>query len=268
MKQDTIERLEAKTPQRRFLHLLEREFHFAPRIAQSVLEEAEACLLGTSSPLRIGQIRVILARRTAKPGRALQETSTMEVIWTVDSGAEDRQVLRRHGREALRQVRIQRLLTEALSQGAVATQEDLAHALQVSVRTIKRDCAELGAQGVYLPTRGNLHGIGRGQTHKAQIIGRWLRGETYDQIALNTHHAIVSIKRYLQTFVRVVQLHRHGHSKDQIALLVQIGAPLVHEYLAVYDQHDTPECRQRLETQLLRLGKAAQAPQTSKKGAI
>ena len=53
MKQDTIERLEAKTPQRRFLHLLEREFHFAPRI---------------------GQIRVILARRTAKPGRALQET--------------------------------------------------------------------------------------------------------------------------------------------------------------------------------------------------
>ena len=79
--------------------------------------------------------------------------------------------MQQHGSPTLRRVRIQRLLDEALAQGAVATQEDLAQALHVSLRTIKRDCAAQ-AQEVYLPTRGNLHGIGRGQTHKAQI-GRW-----------------------------------------------------------------------------------------------
>jgi CRP-like cAMP-binding protein len=134
----------------------------------------------------------------------------------------------------------------------VATQEDVARVLNASLRTIKRDCAALQAQGIYLPTRGNVHGIGRGQTHKAQIIGRWLRGETYDQIALHTHHRPVSIQRYIQTFVRLVQLHTQGFSDSQIGLVLQISPALVQEYLAVYGQHDAPDCRERLQDQLLR----------------
>jgi DNA-binding CsgD family transcriptional regulator len=168
---------------------------------------------------------------------------------------------------ALRRVRIQRLLDEALAQGAMATQEDLARALQVTVRTIKRDCADLRAQGIYLPTRGNLQGIGRGQTHKAQIVGRWMRGETYDQIALYMHHSLSSIRRYVQTFVRVVHLNRRGFSQDQTALLLQISRPLVKEYLAVYRQHDAPEYRERLAAQLKRLAGDKTAPRR-KKGAL
>jgi DNA-binding CsgD family transcriptional regulator len=157
-------------------------------------------------------------------------------------------------------------LDEALAQGAVATQEDLASALQVTIRTIKRDCADLKAEGIYLPTRGNLHGIGRGQTHKAQIVGRWLRGETYDQIALHTHHSLSSIRRYVQTFVRVVHLYHQGFSQEQIALLLQISLPLVKEYLAVNRQHTEPVYQERLTAQIQRLGRAETA-QRSQKGA-
>jgi DNA-binding CsgD family transcriptional regulator len=263
MNKGQIERLEAKTPEQRFLRVLKQDFHQPPRVAQAVLEEAQACLWGQVQAMRPGQVRVILAQRRASHGRAVAETETTEAVWTVDAGLEDRQVQRRHGRVALRRVRIQRLLDEALAQGAVATQEDLARALQVTVRTIKRDCARLKAQGVYLPTRGNLHGIGRGQTHKAQIVGRWLRGETYDQIALHMHHSLSSIRRYVQTFVRVVHLYHQRFSQDQIALLLQISQPLVKEYLAVYRQHDAPQYRERLAAQLQRLGRdsAAQRPQ-------
>ena len=42
--------------------------------------------------------------------------------------------------------RLKRLLEEARAQGAAPTDEDLAHALQVQVRTIERDMAALGAQ--------------------------------------------------------------------------------------------------------------------------
>jgi len=154
---------------------------------------------------------------------------------------------------ALRQVRMQRLLDEALEQGAVASQEDLATALNVGLRTIKRDCQALEAGGVYLPTRGNLHGIGRGQTHKAQIIGRWLRGETYDQLMMSTRHSSASIRRYVQTFLRVVELNRQAFAVSQIAHLVQSGETLIREYLAVYEQNDRPEWRTRLEEQLNRL---------------
>ena len=260
----SIARLEAKTPEQRFVRMLEQEFEFAPKIAQVILEEAQASLLGSPGErLRPGQVRVILTKREAGHGRALRETEATEVTWTVDAGAEDQQIRQRHGQQALRRVRIQRLLLEALEQDAVATQEDLERVLNASLRTIKRDCAALQAQGIYLPTRGNVHGIGRGQTHKAQIIGRWLRGETYDQIALHTHHRPVSIQRYLQTFTRLVQLHHRGLSQNQIGMLLQISPTLVQEYLAVYHQHDTPDCRERLQDQLRRLD----APSAAKRGA-
>jgi hypothetical protein len=236
------------------LQVLEQDFQYAPKVAQAILEEAQTCLLGTAERLRPGQVRVILTRYDAAHGRALRDTETTEITWTVDAGLEDHQVLSQYGRVALRQVRIQRLLDEALAQDAAACQEDLAHALHVSLRTIKRDCATLEGQGIYLPTRGKVHGIGRGQTHKARIVGLWLRGATYDQIARQTRHSLSAIQRYLQTFVRVVELHRQGFVGSQVALLVNVGVALVREYLAVYEQHDTPDCRERLTAHIERLG--------------
>jgi len=153
----------------------------------------------------------------------------------------------------MRRQRIQRLLSEAVEQGAVASQEDLARVLQVTVRTIKRDCAALTKAGIYLPTRGNLKGIGRGQTHKALIVGRWLRGQSYDQVARASHHSVISVQRYVQSFCRVIQLQQQGLSEDEIALLLQIGWPLVAEYEAIYQQYDTPFVRERLADQLQRL---------------
>jgi DNA-binding transcriptional regulator YhcF (GntR family) len=246
-------RLETKTSEQRFKQMLEQEFHFAPKIAQSILEEAQAHLVEPSELNGAGRQPVILAKREAGHGRPLRETELIQVSWTVDAGLEDRQIGQLYGQKALRQVRIQRLLLEAIEQGVVASQEDLAQALQVTVRTIKRDFAELQEQGLYLPSRGNLHGIGRGQTHKAQIISCWLQGATYDQIAQRTHHALSSIQRYIQTFVRVVDLHQQDFSDSQIAQLLQLGLPLVQEYLAVYHDHPQPDSQRRLQEQMIRL---------------
>lgn len=263
MNKEMMERLQAKTPEQRFLNVLIQEFQQPPRVAQAMLEEAQTCLLGQAEALRPGQIRVVLARLEARPGQAVRQMATQEVTWTIDAGREDRQVEQAQGSVALRQVRIQRLLDEALEQGAVATQEDLAYALHVSVRTIKRDCKVLSAQGLYLPTRGNLQGVGRGQTHKAQIVGCWLRGATYDQITLHTHHSLSSVQRYVQSFVRVVDLHQQGYSENDIALVLELSPYLVRDYLSIYQAHDADEYRERLTEQLARL---RQAPQAKKGG--
>ena len=217
------------------------------------MQEAEQYLNTSQAPLKVGQIRVILAHRHTKTAQAVREMETVEVTWTLDAGVEDLEVLHQHGPQTLRQVRLQRLLAEALEQGAIATQEDLARALNVTVRTIKRDFAQLHAQGLYLPSRGYLHGVGRGQTHKARIISHWLEGQTYDQIAFATHHAVVSIQRYIVTFVRVVHLFQQQFEVVQIAQLVQIGQPLVREYLALYQAIDSPAVQARLQQQIERL---------------
>jgi len=230
----SIQRWMVKTPEQRFLRELQEGFQYAPRVAQAILEEAKEHLLGINDRLRPGQVRVILAKKGAPHGRPLDETETVEVIWTINAGDEDLQVLEEHDSIALRRIRILRLLDEALAQGAAATQEDLAWALHVSVSTIKRDFKALRAEGHYLPSRGNLQGIGRGQTHKAQIVELWLQGLTYDQIARRTRHAVSSIKRYINTFIRVVWLQRHDYTEEQIAHLLQIGTALTAEYLALY----------------------------------
>jgi DNA-binding Lrp family transcriptional regulator len=264
MSNSATERQRAKTPEQRFLQVLEADFGQAPRISEAILEEAQRCLIGPSSGLRPGQVRVLLTAIKAGHGRTLRETELKEVIWTVDAGREDLQVLQEHGSVGLRRVRLQRLADEALAQGGVATQEDLARVLNVSTRTIKRDGKALETEGIYLPTRGRVKGIGRGQTHKAQIVGRWLRGETYDQIQLHTRHSVSSIKRYVQCFVRVVDLHQQSMPESQIAFVLQVSNYLVGEYLALYRQHDTVEYRTRLTEQIERLRRAPSA----KKGAL
>ncbi len=268
MNQEVISRLAAKTKEQQLLHILQKEFQQPPRMARAILEDVQECLKGGSDQVETGQMRVMLVSMTARHGEVLSNTEQKEVVWTIDAGKEDHQVQIKHGVVAVRQQRLQRLLIEAVEQGAVASQEDLAQVLHVSVRTIKRDCATLTEQGVYLPTRGNLKGIGRGQTHKALIVGRWLRGETYDQIARATHHSVVSVRRYVQAFSRVIQLQQQGLSRDEIGLLLQIGWPLVAEYLAIYEKHDTPFVRERLTTQLERFQQRSRGSQAKKRMAI
>ncbi len=255
----TVQRLAAKTPQQHFLQQLCEEYEYAPRVARAILEEARDHLLGDGS-FATGQMRVLLAKREASPGRPLSETEQVLVTWTIDAGAEDLRVLETGGRIALRQARIVRLLDEALDQGAVATQEDLARALQTSVSTIKRDCAQLRQRGLRVSTRGYVKGIGRGQSHKAQIIERWMQNWTYDQIARDVRHDVSSIQRYVNHFIRVVWLQRQSYTAEQIAHLLQIGIALVNEYLALAQVYDKDQYRERMESCLQRICGAEAQP--------
>lgn len=153
MKVERQARLQAKTPQQRFKHILETEFSLSAKLASLLLEEAQSHLLGKPDAIRPGQMRVILVAREARHGQALDETPMKEVLWTIDAGEADRKILAEKGPKGLRRHRIQRLLEEALEQGALATQEDLAQVLHVTPRTIKRDFAALHQADKWLPSR-------------------------------------------------------------------------------------------------------------------
>lgn len=246
MNENITERLSVKTPEQQFMNKLTQEFEFAPRVVGAILQEAKDCLLGKEEPLSPGQKRVFLTKRGARHGRPLREVEKVEVLWTVDAGPEDMKISKKEGAIGLRRSRIERLLEEAVVQGAAATQEDLAWALNVNTRTVRRDCAVLRAEGKDVPTRGKLKGIGRGQTHKRQILARWLAGETYDQIALQCHHNEASVARYVQALVRIVHLTEEGFSLEEVAMLLPMSRWLVSEYLTVYEENDTVLARRRI----------------------
>jgi DNA-binding Lrp family transcriptional regulator len=269
-KNDASGRLALKTPERAFLQTLESEFHFSPRLAQEVLETAQAELLGNglSAELRPGQIRLVVCSAQAPFGPPLAEADKVEVTLTVDGGVDDLALKAREGVEGLRRGRILRLLDEGLTQGGVLSQEDLARALSVDARTIRRDVRVLKAEGHLLHTRGQLKGVGRGQTHKVRIIELWLDREGYEQIARRMHHTPQAIKRYVQAFLRIVSLHEQGLGATEIGFLTQQSARLVEDYLAVHAAAQRqPHRREKLAEELARVrGTPDRAEKAVKKG--
>lgn len=264
----TEQRLSVKTPESAFVHALQSEFSFSPRVSRELLQIAQEMLIGglPASTIRPGQVRLVVASVRAPFGPPLTEIDKIEVTLTVDAGAEDAEVRAREGVEGLRRGRILRLLAEALEQGGVLTQEDLARVLQVSVRTIRRDISVLKAEGHRLQTRGTVKGIGRGQTHKVHIIELWLDREGYDKIARRVHHSPQSIKRYVSTFLRMVGLHRQGIVVDSIAFVTQSSVGLVKEYLRLYAAAEShPQRREKLAEELARVSHPIQAGEGGEK---
>lgn len=256
------ERQRAKSSQAQLLRVLDQEYALAPRVAQAVVQEVRDYLLAAHAEGQPGQILVNLACHNSAHGQSLQKVGTVSVRWTVDAGEPDKEIGRSQGQVALRRHRIVRLLDEALVQGGLATQEDLAETLGVAVRTIKRDFAHLHEQGHYLPSRGYRQGIGRGQTHKVQIIEQWLSHATYDQIVERTRHSLDAIQRYIQAFVRIVELHQQQMSPEQIGFITETSMPLVERYLAIYHANQSPEQQERLQSELERM--AAKRPSVKK----
>lgn len=100
------------------------------------------------------QIEVRLPVAQAPGGRPLENEDLITVRWTVSS-PQDQAITSPTQR---RQRRILRLTDEAVAQGAVARISDLAVALDVSERTVKRDLSQLRAAGYQPVTRGGAPG--------------------------------------------------------------------------------------------------------------
>lgn len=262
------ERLALKTPEASFVHVLQSEFNLSPREAQEVVSTASE-MLGLDRPsdqIRPGQVRLVVASLKAPFGPPLSETDRVEITLTVDAGAQDMEVQARQGRESVRRGRILRMLDEGLEQGGVLTEEDLGRVLHVTRRTIERDVQVLRAEGHLIQTRGYIKGVGRGQSHKVRIIELWLDREGYDKIAQWVHHSPQSIKRYINTFLRIVALHRQGRPVTEMAFLVGASARLVQDYVGVYEQAQSqPHRLEKLEEELERVSGLSV---TAKKGVM
>lgn len=248
---DVIARLSVKSQDHIFLHELENDFQLSPKEARGILESVKTIFnlegVSGSGNLRPGQIKEIVLAKDASPGKPLSELKKVEVILTLDAKDEDLDVLSKYGRTHLREVRILRLVEEALDQGGILTQEDLSRILKVDVRTIKRDIARLRREGYLVHTRGQIKGIGRGKSHKVTIVELYLQRYTYTEISRRTRHSPFAIKRYLTTFARIINLIKRRISPEEIAFLLGISSHLTEEYLKLYQRYNLSQYQDRIE---------------------
>ena len=231
LRRTEIKRREIKSSEGEFMWELKNSYELSPKLSEQILQTAKESLL-RDYQLKEGQIEVTVIGIEERSGKLIEKMEKKKVRLTIDNGIEDLETLKDYGRISLRQIKIERITDEAIEQGGVLSQEDLSKYLSCTVRTIQRDIKKIKQKGIEVVTRGYLHNIGRGQTHKVKIIGMYLDGMTYSEIKLKARHSIGAIKRYLESFTKVVMSQRRGiYQIKDISAVTGISETLVKQYL-------------------------------------
>jgi len=231
-----LSRAGQKTSEGKFIYELLKLYELSPKMSESIAESARRCLI-RENILKEGQIEVSVISIEERSGKLIENLEKRRVRLTLDNGTEDLEIRKTFGRIKLRQARIERITEEVIEQSGVLSQEDLGKILSCTVRTVQRDISAIKNKGIQIITRGVLHNIGRGQTHKVQIVGLYLEGKTFSEIRLKTHHSTGAIKRYLQDFQKVLMSVHHGiRAASSISSVAGLSPVLVNQYIQLIKQ--------------------------------
>ena len=231
-----LERNKTKTFEGEFIYELLNSYELSPVLSEQILLSAKQILLHERT-LSQGQIIATVIGIEERAGKTIEVMHKKQVVLTVDAGIEDIEVLKKSDRIRLRQVRIQRITEEAIEQGGILSQEDISKYLYCDVRTVRRDIQQIKGSGIEVITRGVLHNIGRGQTHKQKIIGLYLDGLFFSDIRLRTHHSIGAIKRYVDGFMKVLRSIKKGIiQEEEISSVTGISINLIRQYKQIFEE--------------------------------
>ncbi len=258
---ELLGRLESKTLDAKFLHEIQDGLNCSPFEAEAVLEVAKEVYLsyfdesaGMAPP---GKVTLVAVSADEPAGKPVADCQKQNVCLTLHRGKEDDRILHQQGPAAFRQARIIDLCQEALSQGALLTNEDLAcRVFFVNTRTITRDLNQLrkNSPGVMIPLRSTVQDIGPVLTHRTEIVRLALEGKTTTQICQILRHSPAAVANYLSTFTRIAQLAAKDMQVGQIAFLVRRGKGLVKKYLELLESCKEDKNMIYHLNELLRLG--------------
>jgi hypothetical protein len=155
----------------------------------------------------------------------------------------------------------QRYATEAKRCGGYLTYADLGFLLGIHPAAISKLLQENA--GTVVPLRGSECDIGRGVTHRRQIIELFLEMYTETQIVDRTGHSYESIENYIKEFGTVMLLSEQGMSVPMIRKVTGRSSRLVQSYLDLFAEYSKPAYAFRLNY-LRRLVEAGES--RSKKG--
>ena len=242
--------MQSKTVRQSIISSIAKDFNLTRILAEAYFNQiSDYFLRHAELTLSTGQLQYLAVEENEPAGKPIALCRKVPVRLTLLNADEDLTVYKKSGLRGLREHKVTRVTNEAIDQGGVLSYEDIAFILTCSVVTIKRDMSRLRRQGIILPSRGWRQQMGRGQSHKTQILDLYFRGYQFTEIEHKTHHSETAIKRYLQDFARVALLHLKRFSIDEIRISTGFSHRLIGEYLALYKQHaQRPALKRILQT--------------------
>jgi hypothetical protein len=132
-----------------------------------------------------------------------------------------------------------RYATEAKRCGGYLTYADLGFLLGIHPAAISALVQK--EQTTVIPLRGAECDIGRGVTHRREIIKMFLELYTETQIADRTGHSYESIENYIKEFGTVLVLHEQGMAAPMILKVTGRSTRLIQVYLQLLKEYSRPE---------------------------
>jgi hypothetical protein len=133
----------------------------------------------------------------------------------------------------------QRYATEAKRCGGYLTYADLGYLLGIHPAAISALVQK--EQTTVIPLRGAECDIGRGVTHRREIIKLFLELYTETQIADRTGHSYEAIENYIKEFGTVLVLHEQGMAAPMIRKVTGRSTRLIQVYLELLKEYSRPE---------------------------
>ncbi len=131
-----------------------------------------------------------------------------------------------------------RYATEAKHCGGYLTYADLGYLLGIHPAAIS---ALVQKEKTIIPLRGAECDIGRGVTHRREIIKMFLELYTETQIVDRTGHSYESIENYIKEFGTVLVLHEQGMAAPMIRKVTGRSTRLIQVYLQLLKEYSRPE---------------------------
>lgn len=214
--------------------------------ARSLIRKIEQLQEENKAERGDGQILCTSLAVTEGPGTTIRDGRKVKVKLTI-RGPHDLKYLRKHGSCALRKLKLQRLATEAYEQEGPLTHEKLGELLCVDRDTVGRIINEFKKKNIIIPTRGQIKDMGRGVSHKVNIIQLYLKGYSFMEVVISSGHSVARVQEYINDFSRVMILYEKGLSVNAIRSSTKLSEKLVREYIELYKKFNKPEHSKRLD---------------------
>jgi hypothetical protein len=166
----------------------------------------------------------------------MKNTKVKPVVLTLVSEEDIRMLKEGATSRAVKKVAIERIFNEAMEQGVVLNHVDAGLILKCDRHTVSSFVKEVEAEKkVQIPDRGKVHDMGRGVTHKKEIVRYMLQNHSQTEIKRLTHHSGESVDRYLRDYNRVNVL-RSKFAPQEVAFATGLSIALVNEYLDLIEE--------------------------------
>lgn len=228
-------------------HLFVNEFGYENKVlfAEAMIERILTTIEAFVQPRSLVKPGQVLWMAVVHDGRkhaykAMKEIPLVPVL--LDLVTQDDLQALAHGQTflSLRRRRHARLLTQALEQGGVLAQTDLAALTLTSERQVGGDIAQVQQREERrLPYRGAVQDIGPTLSHKLQVARLLEVGYLEPEICrrLSPAHDLRSVERYAQTYKNVLKLLEHGFAPNEIRSILSLSQRLLNEYIQIVREH-------------------------------